>query len=748
MDDLPQLLRMLKTTPPPLSQEEQQQIEMIQKALFDPARAAQQQKSVVPPEFHPISQPPPFPPMVGDSTPTRTIYETEDAAGRVGDLGNFRTIAEGLANYQPGSTLYILDGNYRDEQLEILKPVHLVGEGNVKLTDCRFYITGNEFTMRGFALETSTNEIFTLNGGGTFGLQNCRLDSRTNAKIPGAKTPFDVKVSTSIEINGCQITSERVMNAKNGVTLDVLNSAIIGPISFTKSDANFRACRLDGRVGAAIEGLESQIIIVNCELTGSKDVALSARDRSKLRIRDSSFNKVRGAGILVHGFAQLTAENLRISACSKAGIIVSSSAAVVTGTSIVSNLYTGCEVLQAGTLELNETWIGDCQGPGVLCESKGEVKLVRSRITKGQSHGIEATNGSLVTMIDTLVEQCYLTGVFLNASKVTAQSSEFSANQGVNMFADNRSWIEATNCTYRTSKTNGLEADNETMIVCNGCYFVNNGAYGVSIRTCRDIKFLESVFASNTHGGALFESIKANEAGVGGRVIIDECTIDKNSFVLSTVDNAVVRRSRFMQATTKHEQQPREHFEIRHKTNAIFEDTHITKSCTRVKNSTVAIGNSHFSSSPNFAIIAEYYADLTVEGNDFNKDKMILNLKDNSSLHLFNNKMTNIMRPQLKEPLAKTSVVDQKVKTISVRSFSKATIEGNLINGDYDYAIYVDGQSNVDCRANQIQCGQQGGICYSGVSSGFCEENTYTGKDQSHAEFFAHGCIQKRKGGI
>jgi hypothetical protein len=193
---------------------------------------------------------------------------------------------------------------------------------------------------------------------------------------------------------------------------------------------------------------------------------------------------------------------------------------------------------------------------------------------------------------------------------------------------------------------------------------------------------------------------------------------------------------------------PRTNFEILHETQASLEDTQILRSCTHVKNSKVQIRQCHFSLSPNFAIIAEYQAELTVEGNEFQKDKMIMHLKDKATLHLFNNRMMNIQRPVMKDGVTdkQRAAADSKVKTISVRSFSKATIEGNVIQGDYDYAVYVDGQSDVDCRANQIQCGSMGGICYSGVSSGFCEENTYTGKDLTHAEFFAHGCIQRRKG--
>jgi hypothetical protein len=88
-------------------------------------------------------------------------------------------------------------------------------------------------------------------------------------------------------------------------------------------------------------------------------------------------------------------------------------------------------------------------------------------------------------------------------------------------------------------------------------------------------------------------------------------------------------------------------------------------------------------------MLVEYHAELTVDGNEFQKDKMIMHLNDNATLFMFNNRMVNVQRPQAKEGGNERlkAAADSKVKTISIRSFSKATIEGNVIQGDYDYAI-------------------------------------------------------------
>jgi hypothetical protein len=45
-----------------------------------------------------------------------------------------------------------------------------------------------------------------------------------------------------------------------------------------------------------------------------------------------------------------------------------------------------------------------------------------------------------------------------------------------------------------------------------------------------------------------------------------------------------------------------------------------------------SIRQCQFSLSPNVAMLVEYHAELTVEGNDFSMDKMIMHQKDNAAL--------------------------------------------------------------------------------------------------------------------
>jgi hypothetical protein len=502
-------------------------------------------------------------------------------------------------------------------------------------------------------------------------------------------------------------------------------------------------------MGAAIEGMGSTLFVMNCEITGCKDVALSARDRSVLRIRDTKFHKLRGAGILCHSFTQMTGENLRFIDCSKAGIIVSNSTATISSTAVVGSGYTGIEVMSAGQVELNEVYIDKPALPGILAESKAEVKLMRCYVSGGARHGIEANNGSTVSLDDTMIVECALAGVCVaGGSKFQAQTSELRGNKGANLFGDTGAFVEMTNCTLRNSDASGFAADNETNVKCNGCYFIQNKEAGLNIRTCRDIRLNGCVVHSNGRGGAVFESLSPPENKPDATVLVlDGCQFEKNSLVLSTVRGAVIRQCSLNQASSKVGDNPRMNFEILHETTVSVESTEILRSCTHVKNSKATIQQCHFSLSPNFAIIGEYHADMLVQDCEFVKDKMAVHLKDNSVLQLLHNELKNLVRPMMKEGLTEKqrAANDSKVKTISIRSFSKAAIEGNGISGDYDYAIYVDGQSDVDCHANKIHCGAMGGICYSGVSSGYCHGNQYFGKDLSHSEFFAHGCIQKRQ---
>ena len=735
MEDLPHLVQMLQMNPLALSPEEEEVLKRVEEYFGSKKGETTEKPPLRPEPFQAISEPPRLADTSEDYQ-SDTVWTT-DVCATVGRGGQYSTLAAAIAKAPEDATIIVTEGDYSEESIDVTASVHLVAQGAVRLTNVRFQVSARKFTLRGFTIKTTTNEIFTINGG-FLGLCDCSVESLATSRDPSGKVPFEIKEpATVVELTKCRVASEKVLNSKVPCKLNFFSSRINGPMCVTKGDIVFRSCKLDGKIGTAVECINSNVQIYGSTVTGSQNVAISAKDRTRLHMNEVQFDNIRGAGVLIHGFSELNGENLRFVECEKAGLIVSNSKAMVSGAVISHSRYTGCEVGQLGKLELNETWIEDTQAAGILCDSKAEVKLTRCRIRKTASHGIEAQNGSQVTVTDTLIEDCLQAGLLTNNSKVHAKSSQFTQNRSANCFVGDKSWTEFTNCNFIESDNDGLVADADSMIVCNSCYFVDNKRYGVCVTQGRDVKFLQSVIYHNMLGGARFESTC--------QMVIDSCVIEENSLFIQEVDTAIIRQSIIEKPLSKNKEHT-ELIEVRHKSKATFEENRIRWAMIRVRNSEAAIRQNKFASSPKVAIFGEYHANLVVESNEMSKDRGVCWLKDQSVMHFFNNRITATIRPQVKNP---EDELANRIKAINISGFSQAQIEGNILNGDYDYAIYVDGQSDVDCRANQYQMGKKGGIYYAGVSKGLCEENQYTGQAVDgvgrEEPYFGRGCIRKRK---
>ena len=730
MDDLPHLISMLTASPPPLSLAEQEIIEKVRKALDQNGIGESDEKEkCVPPEFISIQEPQPLTDFSAASQ-ISTVFESQNLI-YVGPQGHFPTIAQAVAAAQDNSTIVIQPGTYT-EDVTFTTNLHIVGQSDVKCVNCHFTVKSQLLTIRSIAFTTQDSEIFTLSRG-QLSLLECRIESSAN------KPPFDMNPNVSLEIVRCAIAANIIMQARMSV-LSLINSHFLGSIAISKSDINIINCKLDGRTNIALELYTTNMYICGSIITGSNSVGISVRERSNLTIESTNITEIRGAGILVHSSSIFKANNIRINNCEKSGVIISNDSNVEISESKISHCkHTGCEVLNTGSLELNGVWISETNGSGVLCDGRAKFSATRCRITNGSHHGIEAGNGASVNIRDTMIDGFKFSGVVCSNAKVTATSCLLESNFETNMTAEDHSWVEITYCSFLKSKQDGLVADSEAMIICTSCYFIENQGKGVIVRNCRDSKFQQSTFFENAHGGLLFEDTK--------QMVIDNCVIKKNSFIVKNVSNAMVRLSLLNLAFTKYGDEPREFIEILNQSKATFEECRITSCCTKVRKSEANLRQNKFSKSQQFAIIGEYCAKLFIESNEFDKDRQILSIKDNSYVHFFNNKISNVLRPFKKDPNTNQKIKmgsEYKIKAIHIKSFSQGLIEGNTISGDYDYAIFVDGQSKVDNRANQIQCGPLAGICYSGVSSGLCEDNQYTGTTQ-HNEFFQHGCSPTRK---
>lgn len=730
MDDLPHLISILKACPPPLTKEEQESLNKVIDSLSDTGSLDKSGLSPNPPEFQSIQMPQPIAQKVIDPQ-SRTVYETQNTLV-VGQGQQFTNLAAALGQARDNATIHITDGVYT-ENVTLNSSIHLVAAGpNVQFYNSKFDIKASSITFRGIRF-ASDNEIFTVSRT-QISFQGCVVECKST------QPAIDVQSSAVIEIDQCNIICPKIADIKFPSNIRAYNSSIEGSLLLTKCDFQAIACQFDGHAGSSIEALNTTVN-VSCSLfKGSRVVALNLREHSFVKLADTEFRDINGAGILIHGSSKLETNKVIFSNIDKAAIMVTNeSTAKISGSAIIRTQHTGLEIINNSSVECNETWISETRGSCVLIDNKSKINTIRCRITKSARHGIEIANGSNATVEDTQIDCCDFSAILATNSKVQTKSCLFTDCKDSIIFADDHAWLELTRTTVSKGLSDGCSAESECMINTNACYFVDNETFGLNIKGCRDCKIQSSVISGDKGGGLNFVN--------NIQLIIDGCFIDRNSMIISACPNAVVRQSILSKMTNKHPDKPREFIDIIDKSKATFEENKFIFSQIRIKKAEAAIRQNKFANSQNFAIQGENSCNLLIESNEISRCKMAFSLKDNSSAHFFNNKISNIIRPQLKEGMTarQLSLVDTKAKAISVKTFSKALIEGNVISGDYDYAIYVDGQSTVENRANQIQCGNMGGIAFSGVSNGLCEDNSFTGKDPQHAVFFAHGCNSIRR---
>ncbi|KAH0787328.1 AAA family ATPase [Histomonas meleagridis] len=715
MDDLPHLISLLRASPQPLTEEEEETLQKIKKALDTTTTTSEHTISdLVPQEINSI--PEPSLKIAQTNAPdSNTLFSNKNVIS-VSSHSKNKTISSAIETAPENSTILISSGTYT-EQLTINVPLHFVAKGNVKLDNIHFILRSSLLTLEGFEI-TSDSEIFTLNRG-HLALSKCVISNVSQTR------PIIVLTSTAtVEMIGCTCTAQHIIETPITTSLTFLNSTLNGTLTFCKSEATFSHCVLDGHDGPTIECIGSNVKILNTTIQGSSNVGLTIRERSQFTINNTIVTGIHGVGILVHGFSGLNGQCIRFISCEQAALIVANDAqAKITDCSIVNCGHTGCEVLSQGSLELTETWISNSSSSCILCDEKSFFNATKCRITKSQRHGIEAGNGSTLRLNDTIIDDCKYFGVLLTNSKLTGKSCEFRGNKDTNFYADDHSWVELTNCNFLKSGGDGLSADTESMVICNHNFFNENEGYGVTVLSCRDAKFQTSVFHKNKQGGLFFESTK--------QMVIDECIINSNSMTISSVDNSVIRLTSMNHASTKFGDKSTQHVDILNKSNVTFEENTFLYSTLKVKNSTATIRQNKISHASSFAINGEY-AHLTIESNELFKNRAVLYVKDNSDVHFFNNKISNVLPKSKSDP--------NKQRVIYIKAFTKGSLDGNTINGEYDYAIAIDGQSNIDARANQIQCGSSGTILYTGVSSGVCEDNSFTGKALAKPIWVTPGC--------
>ena len=755
MDDLKMLLVKLNCEPQPLTDTEQQTLEKIYQGLKGNGGSSEEEQVVAleKPYFNWIEPPQPLKFTLESEQTVKTVFETENVikvSSTSTEEGVFKTIQEAIEGAKENATI-VVEGTDYTENVVVDRSLHFVTTDG-SLTNTHFEIKTGIVTFMGFTINTDSDTFVVSNG--LLSLKDCVIKSSSTRPI------ISVCQSASLEITKSTINGSKIVDAQNGSVINAISSTLEGNQHFIKSDATFTNCDIKNPQGISIEALSTIVKISNCQITDGKEVAVSIREHCQLIMNDTTIVDIKGAGILLHGFSRMQANNIRLAQCEKAGLIVTHDAAAkVTGSMISSCGLAGCEILYQGQLTLNETWINDHKGSCILADYRSMINSTRCVIEGGKAHGIESGNGSILRINDTQITRCAGSGVLVSSSNLTSQTCEYSGNTEANIVGEEGSIIELTSCSIINGESDGIEAVGGSTINTNSCYFATCKGNHLTGRNLKDVKIVSTTFQE-----ALFDkkgnSLKSSEikekltsssnlSVCGGlsfeatdMIIIDSCYLNRNSVVINNCKNSIARNSKFNYCITRPTAKPAHYIEVIEESQMLIENCTITKSLVKVLRSNFTLRKCKIvRCTQTTAINGESNSKLILENNEFNESHQAVSVKDNSTLQFSYNKIQGVVRPKTKKD--KSLLSDNRIKVINIKEFSTGTIEGNFVSGDYDYAIYSDGQSKVDCTTNQIQIGEKGGIMYTGMSYGKCEDNEFTGKGKP-VEYF-HGCSSSRK---
>lgn len=743
MDDLATLHLKLKSVPQPLTQTEMETLDKIIRALK--SKDTKNSDSIRPldkPEFKWIEKAENFKfNQESPETISSTEYETSNTiVVDKSSLDGVNSITTAIQMAKDNTTIIVEKGIYSDNIISD-KTIHIIGREGAKLLNQHIEVKSGLLTIKGFSIKSDLDIVSIIDG--TFAMKDCTLESSS------MKACINVGPNTSLEIQNCSIVTTKAIDAAPGTIVTIISSSIVGNNHFFKSDVRFIHSKFSHPSGICFEASSTSAKVDRCLIQDCRDIAFSLREHSSISLETTEFSNIKGAGILLHSQSQMICKNIRIFNCAKAGLIISRGASgEVTGSVICNCRLSGCEVLYSAQLTLNESWISDVKGSCIFCEDRSMISTTRSVISSAGGHGVEAGNGCVLRLKDTLCSNCNGTGILASSSNLTAQMCEFSGHKEACIFGED-AIIELTNCAVCKGKSDGIFTEPGSTISINACYFSGCMGNHIFSRQPKDTKIVESTFLESIYTVAgepkSFEEIKFDKTRqiqyliFGGltfdsadMIIIDSCYICRNMIRMLGVKNGIITQSHIIYAISKHPKEPTRTVEISDESSVTIESSSIDQTSITTNNAKLAIRKCTITNSGNFALQGANSAKLIIENNEFSDCRSISTIKDNTNIIFSYNNVKNVKRSKNAAKAGETSTLRsanlQRTKAINIKEFSSGTIEGNFFSGDYDYAIFIDGQSKVDCLTNQVQTGTKGGIIYAGMSYGRCEENEFSGK--------------------
>lgn len=735
MEDFRALISLLTTPRPPLSENEANELDFIVSTISTTLRKDELSRPIEPIKFIWLEPPPAF--KFGN--PELQLSDDQDSITTLTvtlKQGNncYSSITEAVANAKDNYKIIIESGNY-SEQVSIRKNLHFVGKPDTILEKCRFALTSANVTFKGFSFSCDSETFNLVKSSVSF--FGCKINGSGHLPL------ISIENASKIIFIDCVCSSPFIVNGNNSSIIKALKSSFFGIIRAGRSDVTFDFCQFSNPKGSCIDINSSNLRLTNSKISNCSDFGICGANKSILNVEDAQFELIKGSGIWVQTMSSLNCRQVYIQNCEKAAILLqSNSSGVFLTCSFTHCPNVTCELQSQSNATFNETWISDIGTEGIKGDSRSNITLTRCNITRSKGVGVSLSNTSVLKSNETRYSLCETYTIFLSNSDFFGITNEIIQSKKAGFLLKQQSRIDLTNCNIMKNGTYAVEALEDSKITCNNCFFIENSQYAVQADQCVLCKFISCAICKNVKGGLYIQK--------SDMVQVDRCKILNNNISLSGIKEGIVRQSLFVSAYNVFQtDQGKEahHIETLDRSNIIYEDNILNDSILIVKRRcTSTIRRNDITKTKNYAIQIDERCNVKIENNKLNQCNLALLIQDHCVMTFDSNIIENIIFPDKDDPnRVVNKFKDNKRKVLSIKKFSEGSVENNLITGDYDYAIFVDSQSKIFVKSNRLDSGSRGIVLYTGVSSGSCIDNTYSGKFKDSPVDFQVGCIEIRR---
>ena len=425
-----------------------------------------------------------------------------------------QSIQSVIDNAKNGTLIVIPEGEY-NEELTIVKQVHLKGEGNVTITGLGMMETCMCSSLM-VVLENINFIQIDTRGGGSLTVQqgytkavNCTFKSHTissvqvlsnacceleNCKLVDSYNPCLMCVETSQAIaTGCEMRGSSTFgvlaNENSSITLEkclVEKSKATGVQVASSANLLMRGCSVKNNQSCGVECISTGSIIIqdsNIE-DHESGTGILAQGNVKVLCVDNTFKNNQLANIKAQGGAVVTSKQNKYLDAKQNVMILSHENATIDcdGDSFGGEAIAAAAAFDNGKLIIKNTKMQNINCSALLAYENGEAILENVEINQPASAAIQLRDNASFDFTNVVVNG----GENVGCTILSGASGEIKNSKFINC---SHAGIEIYNCgqllikdsQFSTNAVAGALFHDSCAAVIEGCEFANNGQIGVDI---------------------------------------------------------------------------------------------------------------------------------------------------------------------------------------------------------------------------------------------------------------------------